>query len=142
MKNKYRQHEIPSVRTERFMKMTQTELRKETLRLFKETCAGKTVINKHLGIPIHFRSNGRKTAYGEGIYSRKAAVIEVLPKLVEVATYNNFGKRKDTDPLNLIGYYNFKAYAYIDGVKRCLRIAIQILKDGSFYYNLDVNKLK
>ena len=58
------------------------------------------------------------------------------------ATYNNFGKRKDTDPLNLIGYYNFKAYAYIDGVKRCLRIAIQILKDGSFYYNLDVNKLK
>ncbi len=139
---KYAQLIVPNISTERYRRMTQTELRKETLRLYKERCAGKIVINRHLGIPIHFRSNGRKTAYGEGVYSKKAAVVEVLPLLVRVARYNNFGQKKDTDPKNLVGYYNFKAYVIIDGKKDCIRIAVQALNDGAFYYNLEVNKIK
>lgn len=142
MARKYVQLDIPRVSTDRYRNMTQTELRKEVLRMYREICAGKEVVNCHIGIPVRFRNNGRKTAYGEGVYSKKAAVVEVLPLLVKVATYNNFGQRKDSDPKNLVGYYNFKAHVFIDGVKSCIRIAVQALKDGLFYYNLEVNRKK
>lgn len=111
------------------------------LRFYKENLQGKVVVNKDTGLPIHFVS-GRKTIYGEALYLKKLPIIEVLDVLLEYGTYNNFGQRKENDPKNLIGFYNFKAYAYIDGQKECIRLAVRAMADGAFYYNLEVNKRK
>ena len=32
-----------------------------------------------------------------------------LPKIIEIAKYNNFGNRKSTDSKEIIGYFNFKS---------------------------------
>lgn len=143
MAAKYVQKVIPSVTTTRLRGFTLTELRKEALRLYEQYCANRICRNKHIGIPIQFKnSGGRKTARGEAIYSKKVAIIRYLPSLVENATYNNFGKPKEKDAHSLIGYYNFKAYVFIDGKKECIRLSVKARVDGSFYYNVEVNKPK
>ncbi len=143
MAAKYVQKVIPSVTTTRLQKLTLSELRKEALRLYEEYCTNKICQNKHIGIPIQLKnSGGRKTARGEAIYSKKVAIIKCLPCLLENATYNNFGKPKEKDPNSLIGYYNFKAYVLVDGKKECVRLSVKARIDGSFYYNVEVNKAK
>ena len=141
MKKKYVQKVIPRVSTERYNRMTIVDIRKALLKIFKDNWQGKTVHNRHIGIPIQFVS-GRKTVYGEALYRKKMPVIEVLGILMEHAMYNNFGKRKDSDPKNLIGYYNFKAYVYIDDKKECVRLAVRAMSDGTFYYSFEVNTKK
>ncbi|MDE6515626.1 MAG: hypothetical protein K2L03_06270 [Bacteroidales bacterium] len=138
MKTKYVQKVIPSVSTERYRKLAPYELRKEIHRLC-DLCQGQDIFNKHIGITIQVRGYRRKTAYGEAAYSKKAAVVECLLQLLEYARYNNFGSRKTTDPANIIGYYNFKAYVVIDGKKESVRLAVIARKDGSFYYNVEVD---
>ncbi len=138
MEKKYVQKVIPRVSTERFKILTPYELRKEIHRLC-DLCQGKDIRNEHIGITIQVRGYRRKTAYGEAAYSKKAAVVECLPLLLKHAQYNNFGAPKTTDAANIIGYYNFKAYVIIDGKKECVRLAVIARKDGSFYYNVEVN---
>ena len=143
MAAKYVQKVIPSVSTARLKGLTLTELRKDTLNLYNRYCVDKVCRNKHIGIPIQFKnSGGRKTARGEAIYSKKVAIIKYLPCLMENATYNNFGRPKEKDSASLIGYYNFKAYVFIDGKKECIRLSVKARADGSFYYNVEVNKVK
>ena len=84
--------------------------------------------------------SGRKTAQGEAIYSKKAAVIPKLYELLAYACYSNWGARKDKDPKTVIGYYNFKAYIYIDNKKECVRLAVRAMSNGAFYYSVEVNK--
>ena len=139
MEKKYVQKVIPSVSTERYRKMPLQTLRKE-VQVLCDAHQGKVITNRHIGIPIQIIGYRRKTAYGEAVYSKKAAVAEKLDQLLEYAKYNNFGQRKETDPENIIGYYNFKAYVYIDNKKESVRLAVRARKDGSFYYNVEVDK--
>ncbi len=139
MEKKYVQKVIPHVSTERYKKMTSLELRKEAILVFNATCKGKVVKNLHTGIPVRLVS-GKKTAYGEAIYSKKVAVMPMLISLIENARYSNWGARKVQDPKNVIGYYNFKAYVFIDNKKECVRLAVRAMSNGAFYYNVEVNK--
>ena len=139
MKTKYVQKVIEDVHTTKYQKMSSEELRKNAACVFNKTCRGRIVTNLHTGIPVRLAS-GKKTAHGGGIYSKKVAVIPMIPSLIEHACYSNWGPRKAKDPKNLIGYYNFKAYIYIDGKKECVRLAVRAMSDGAFYYNVEVNK--
>jgi len=132
---------IPRVTTTKLRPLKQSELRKIAHQLYFLYCSGKEVKNIDLGIPVKFMPfAGRKTAHGEAIYSKKVAVIPVLPELIKHATYNNYGQRKSTDVARIVGYLNFKTFVFIDGKKECLRIAVQFCKDGSFYYSIEVNR--
>ena len=75
------------------------------------------------------------------MYIKKAAAVLILPQLIRHATYNNFGKRKISDPQNIVGYLNFKCKCIIDGKKECIRLAVRQQTDGSFFYNIEVNKI-
>jgi len=63
-----------------------------------------------------------------------------LPKIIEIAKYNNFGNRKSTDSKEIIGYFNFKSKFYLDGNLEHVRLTIRLQKDGKYYYNLEINK--
>lgn len=141
MATKYVQKELPSVRTEPYKNLKVSELRQIAKDLYKKYCHEKVVVNKHIGISIHIGSvGGRKTIYGEALYSKKVALLRVIPVLLKNAKYNNFGSRKPSEPKEIIGYYNFKAYALIDEKKVCIRLAVRACKNGTFYYNVEVNK--
>ena len=139
METKYAQKVIEKVYTEKYRQMTPTELRKEVLLEFNRSCRGMVVTNLHTGIPIRLDS-GKKTSRGEAIYSKKVAVIPKLCSLLKHAYYSNWGARKDKDPKTIIGYYNFKAYIYIDDKKECVRLAVRAMSNGAFYYSVEVNK--
>ena len=141
METKYVQKVIPSVSTKAYKRAKPSDVKKALLETFNKNWQGKVVYNKHIGIPIRFVS-GRKTVYGEALYWKKMPVIEILGILMEHAKYNNFGQRKANDPKNLIGYYNFKAYVYIDDKKECVRLAVRAMSDGTFYYSFEVNTKK
>ena len=86
---------------------------------------------------------GRKIAYGEAMYSAKAAVIEHLDTLIKNSTYNNWGDRKPSDSEEILGYLNFKSKITIDGKKRHVRIAISVDKDRNLKFkSYDVGKKK
>ena len=139
METKYVQKVIPRVYTKRYRELSSYALRKEILRICN-TYQGEVITNKHVGIPIQIRGYRRKTAYGEAAYSKKAAVVEKLRVLLRDARYNNFGVPKAHAPENIIGYYNvFRAYIFIDDKKESVRLAIVARKDGSFYYNIEVD---
>ncbi|MDE7091573.1 MAG: hypothetical protein K2O53_07625 [Bacteroidales bacterium] len=139
MGTKYVQKVIPSVSTKAYMNLTTRELRKKAIAEFDKHCRGKIPRNLHTGIPIRLES-GRKTARGEAIYSKKVAVIPKLCELLKHACYSNWGTRKDQDAKTVIGYYNFKAYIYIDDKKECVRLAVRAMSNGAFYYSVEVNK--
>lgn len=101
------------------------------------------MVNRDTGLTIRITmASGRKTAYGEAMYSKKAEVVRILPDLIEHAIYNNFGQRKQGDNKDILGYLNFKAKCILDGKVEHLRIAVQFQKGGKFYYNVEVNKIK
>jgi hypothetical protein len=142
---KYKQTIIPKVTTQRFQNMSLTGLRRFISDYYKKNYLDGIVENKHKGFNVHFTGKGRrKTAFGEAMYSNKAAAILALDKLVKYGEYNNWGDRKNDDPKELLGYYNLKSFIYIDGKKKCVRLAIQVFKTGDIcfnpYYNLEVNK--
>ena len=136
---------VPKISTSRFRNMSLPELRKFVNNYYKDNYLGKCVQNEHKGIIIHFTGKGkRKTAFGEAMYSNKAASILILDKLIRYGKFNNWGKRKKDDSKDLLGYYNFKCFAVIDEKKECIRLAVQVYRNGNIcfnpYYNLEVNK--
>ena len=139
MKTKYVQKVIPSASTKAYRNLTTRELRKKAIAEFDKHCRGKIPRNLHTGIPIRLDSD-RKTARGEAIYSKKVAVIPKICELLKHACYSNWGARKDQDAKTVIGYYNFKAYIYIDDKKECVRLAVRAMSNGAFYYSVEVNK--
>ena len=141
METKYVQKVIESVSTTEYLKLKTKELKLKALAEFDKNCKGKVVVNLHTGIPIRLKS-GKKTAFGEAIYSKKVAVIPKLCSLLKHAYYSNWGGRKAEDSRDVVGYYNFKAYIYIDGKKECLRLAVRAMSNGAFYYSVEVNKKK
>ena len=133
---------IPTINSE-FNGLSKSELRKYILNYYKEHLKGTKVINLDTGITIHFSmTSGRKTAMGEAMYQRKAELIRILPELVKYALYNNFGKPKEAEGPDIIGYLNFKGRCILDGRTENIRIAVQFQKQAKFYYNIEVNTIK
>ena len=139
---KYKQTVIPTViiPTE-WKKLKGIELRKFIFEYIKQHYAGQVVKNIDTSINVHISiTGGRKTAYGEAIYSKKAVLMFVLPDIIKYAKRNNFGEPKAKDGANILGYLNFKCKCKIDNKIENVRLAIQIQKGGKFYYNIEVNK--
>ena len=136
---KYKQTEIPKVTI-----IENRDLGKYMSKFYAENLQGKSVVNKDLGMTITFTSVGKnEISYGRALYAKKAAIITCLEKLMEVAEYNNFGERKETDKKNIIGYLNFKAKVLINDKLENVRITVQFKKDGKMYfkpyYNHEIN---
>ncbi|MGM9745831.1 MAG: hypothetical protein ACI30H_02585 [Paludibacteraceae bacterium] len=123
--------------------MSQSELRKVVYQFIKCNLAGKVIKNEDTGINVQITvSAGRKTAYGEAMYLKKASVVQIIPQVIRYAKYNNFGAQKSTDAKNILGYLNYKCKCtMIDGKTECLRLAIRLQNDGKFYYNIEINKI-
>ncbi len=134
----------PEINTLAFKKMKVTELREFTLEFYRLFLKGKKKeIEKHLKEVVFTSEGGRKIAYGEAMYSAKAAVIEHLDTLIKNSTYNNWGDRKASDNEEILGYLNFKSKITIDGKKRHVRIAISVDKDRNLKFkSYDVGKKK
>jgi antirestriction protein ArdC len=114
--------------TEKFRKMTVSELRKFTLDYYNENLKGKKVtIKRHLKEVVFVAGAGRKML--QPIYSEKVAVIEHLEELIKNSTYNNWGERKEKDSSDVLGYLNFKSKITIDGQKRHVRISVILDRD-------------
>jgi len=135
---------LPEINTLAFKKMKVTELRAFTLEFYRLFLKGKKKeIEKHLKEVVFTSEGGRKIAYGEAMYSAKAAVIEHLGSLIKNSTYNNWGDRKPSDSEEILGYLNFKSKITIDGKKRHVRIAISVDKDRNLKFkSYDVGKKK
>src|SRR5690606_31231017 len=114
----------------RFKNMSVIELRRYTLVYYNQNLKNdKALIEKHLKEVVLTSKAGRKIAYGEAMYSAKAAVVEQLKTLIETSTYNNFGNRKKTDNPEILGYLNFKSKITIDKEKRHVRISLTLYKN-------------
>lgn len=140
---KYKQKVIPSVTTPKSWEgLNIRDTRLKIKEYYQNNIQGKSVVNKHLGLKIIFTAQGKgKLSRGGSIYPNKAVATMILLKLLENAEYSNFSKPKNTDPNTMVGYFNFKAKAYIDGVLKHFRIAtIFYQEQGKLFYNLELNK--
>ena len=135
---------FPEIDTTRFKKMKVNELREFTLKYYNLYLKGeKENVEKHLKEVIFTTKAGRKIAYGEAMYSAKAAVIAHLKTLIKNSTYNNWGDRKAQDNPNILGYLNFKSKITIDGQKRHLRISVIVDKERNLELkSYDIGKKK
>lgn len=138
----YKQSYIPSINTPENLRTCKLgELRKFIFEYVRQNFSGKTYTNDHTKIQITVTvKSGRKTAYGEAIYLKKAAIVLILPQIIKYGVYNNFGQKKTTDNDAILGYLNFKCKCKIDGQVECVRLAVQFQKGGKFYYNIEINK--
>ena len=134
---KYKQTIIPQVSTEGVDYRNRAKSIKD---FYTENLYGKSVVNKDLGITIHFNSIGKnELAHGRALYAKKVAILKCLLELLEVAEYNNFGRKKDTDKETVLGYLNFKAKVIINDKIENVRINVLLKKNGKAYYNHEVN---
>ena len=134
---KYKQTTIPSVNIEVYENLS-AYIRNH----YHKHLQGKTVVNQHLQMPVFFGAVGKsELSYGRALYAKKAAVIQCLETLMEVAEYNNFGERKPTDKPSVHGYFNFKAKVFIGGKLEHVRISV-LFKNNKAYYNHEINIIK
>lgn len=140
---KYKQKIIPSITAPaEWQGLKLKQLRQEVLKIAKGY-KGCEILNEDTKIKIHFsNTNAKKVSLGGAIYFKKATAMLILPDLLRVAEYSNFGNRKLTDNPEVIGFLNFKAKCYIDSVLEHLRISIQFCRGDKFFYNLEINKIE
>ena len=134
----------PETDTDRFKKMKVSELRTFTMKYYNLYLKGDSAtIEKYVKEVVFINTAGRKIAYGEAMYSAKAAVIAHLKTLIKNSTYNNWGDRKASDGKDVLGYLNFKSKITIDGKKRHVRISLVVYKDRrTELKNVEVGKNK
>ena len=138
---KYKQQIIPMVSTESWKQLTKKELIEHAYELYLSKLSGVEVINEDLGITVKFEKwSAKKTTKGSALYSKKAAIIEVLDDLVRYAEFSNWGNRKDNDITSVIGYFNMKVMVKIDGILEHIHLVIQVKNNGKFHYTMEVNK--
>jgi len=143
MAGKKKQIEVPQTYTSCFVGMSKKELREWSKSYYSNSFIGKKVKNRDLEIEISFKRLGnKKTSYGAAIYPKKAAAIMILDKMLEQAVHTNWGERKESDPINVIAYCNFKCKILIDNELCFFAINVQICNDGSFHYSLDECRFK
>ena len=127
---RYKQTEIPSVRTKEVPKKNRAKFVTE---YYSAHLQGQTVVNKHLGIKIIFNSIGKsELAYGRALHAKKIAILFCLADLVREAEYSNFGNRKTSDSETVLGYLNFKVK--IDDKIENARISILLKTNLKAYY--------
>jgi len=134
----------PETDTDRFKKMKVSELRTFTMKYYNLYLKGDSAtIEKYVKEVVFINTAGRKIAYGEAMYSAKAAVIAHLKTLIKNSTYNNWGDRKSSDGKDVLGYLNFKSKITIDNKKRHVRISLVVYKDRrTELKNVEVGKNK
>ena len=134
----------PETDTDRFKKMKVSELRTFTMKYYNLYLKGDSAtIEKYVKEVVFINTAGRKIAYGEAMYSAKAAVIAHLKTLIKNSTYNNWGERKASDGKDVLGYLNFKSKITIDNKKRHVRISLVVYKDRrTELKNVEVGKNK
>ena len=134
----------PEIDTARFKKMKVSELRTFTMKYYNLYLKGDSAtIEKYVKEVVFINTAGRKIAYGEAMYSAKAAVIAHLKTLIKNSTYNNWGERKASDGKDVLGYLNFKSKITIDNKKRHVRISLVVYKDRrTELKNVEVGKNK
>jgi len=134
----------PETDTDRFKKMKVSELRTFTMKYYNLYLKGDSAtIEKYVKEVVFINTAGRKIAYGEAMYSAKAAVIAHLKTLIKNSTYNNWGDRKVSDGKDVLGYLNFKSKITIDNKKRHVRISLVVYKDRrTELKNVEVGKNK
>jgi hypothetical protein len=138
---KYKQTVIPEASTKEWSGLKPLATRKKVLEYYRiHYLTGHKVINKDLGIAVQFEAAGaKKTSFGGNIYPEKACLVEVLDKLIRYAEYSNWGDKKVTDALHVIGYMNFKVKVRIDGRIEHIHLVIRVTNDGKFHYTLEIN---
>lgn len=140
---KYKQTIIPKVYTKDFKGFSPLKTRRLIDSSFKENLLGKCVTNLHKNIVVCFsRVGSNKLAFGGSVYPKKACLVTVLSEIVKYGEFVNFGKPKDTDKENVLGFLNFKCKVLIDGIQENIRFNVQLRNDGKFYYNHEVNIYK
>ena len=134
----------PETDTDRFKKMKVSELRTFTMKYYNLYLKGDSAtIEKYVKEVVFINTAGRKIAYGEAMYSAKAAVIAHLKTLIKNSTYNNWGDRKASDGKDVLGYLNFKSKITIDNKKRHVRISLVVYKNRrTELKNVEVGKNK
>ena len=132
------------INTDKFKEMNVRGLRKLTLEYYNKYLKGnKTAIKDHLKEVVFTSAAGRKIAKGGAMYKEKAAVVEFFEQVIKNSTYNNWGDRKPKDKSTVLGYLNFKSKLIIDGVKRHVRISVELHKDRrAVLKNYDVGNKK
>ena len=142
---KYKQTVIPEVSTEHWKTLSLHEAQKKMMEYYRVKYPyTRTVTNQHLGIRVGFEADGvAKTCKGGKTYPEKCCLVEVLDKLIQYAEFNNFGDRKRTDKINVLGYLNFKVKVKMNGKIEHIHLTIRITnrKDGrfTFHYSMSVN---
>ncbi|MCL2682624.1 MAG: hypothetical protein FWE63_03935 [Bacteroidales bacterium] len=139
---KYKQTIIPEVHTDEWETLSVYESRQKIFDYYCKHYKGKkNVINQHLGICVKFNQRGaRKSSFGTGIYPKKKCLVEILDKMIEYAKYSNWGERKTTDPIDVIGYLNFKVKVKIDKKTEFIHLVIQVTNGGKFHYVQEINR--
>lgn len=117
------------ISSDKFSSFTTRELRVFMLQYYNQFLKGKNIAagNAIKNIELLNRA-GRKISKGSAVYSAKAAVVEHLEEVIKNSTYNNFGKPKEKDNKDLLGYMNFKSKVLIDGEKRHVRVVVELFK--------------
>jgi len=135
---KYKQTEIPQI----FI-TEKANLPKRSKKYYEQNIQNKIVQNACLGIWVKFSSLGKgKISYGGAKYAKKTSILECLPKLLEIAKYNNFGPPKKTDLSTVLGYLNFKAKVKVNDKMEHIRISVLWKTSGFLYYNHEINDNK
>jgi len=135
----YKQKIIPKTSIIKYKSYSKRDLQHFVKNYYKKNYQNKiSVKNLDLGITIDFIGKGKnKSAYGAAMYSKKAAAITILDKLLKYAKYTNWGDKKDNDPDFVIGYLNFKVKFKIDSKITFFALNVQVRNDGKFHYSLD-----
>lgn len=135
---KYKQTFIPEITI-----VAKENLSKYIREEYTKYVQGRVVVNKDIGLTIYFGSDGKaELAHGRRLYAKKAALVQCLPELLEVAEYNNFGQRKKKDNQSIFGYANFKAKVAINDVIEHVRITVLVKANGKAYYCHEINIIK
>jgi hypothetical protein len=131
---------IPKVYTKGFSNNTVAENRKIVEEKYK-SFVGKKVINKDTQLPIVFVSRGvKKVAYGNNMYAKLFASVNVIYVLLINGKLNNYSKRKPTDPKSILGYMNFDSKCYIDNKLNVVKLSVRLMKGGGHHYSLNIKK--
>lgn len=131
-----------STSTERYKGLSLDASRKKLFDSYK-ALVGKKFFNRDLGIYVELNRDAvNKLSYGSKIYIKKLALLDIVDDLIHNMKYCNFGKKKVSDKITVIGYFNFKCSILIDKIPEELRIAVQVRTDGKFYYSQEVLIIK
>lgn len=132
---KYKQKYIPQITIQERKNLVAYVKREYTLNV-----QGKNIKNADTGLTIYFGSDGKaELLHGRALYAKKAALVQCLPQLLQLAEYSNFGTRKNKDEKNVFGYANFNAKVYIDGKLENVHIAVVVKSSGKAYYCHEIN---